>query len=213
MQPNQGKTAVAFHAKDDLPEVRREVLALLLRHELRFYAVVRDKRQTLAYVRQRNEREADYRYNENELYDSLVRHLFKRRFHQADHFEIAFARRGRSDRNKAIRRATFRIMTRNNPDLANGWHPSGMRISHDDRKPRVASHPGLMADIPLGWRRSEPGGFSAIGRWVSEDRKLRVASHPGLMADIPSGWRRSEPGGFLAISRWLSEATPPECDD
>jgi hypothetical protein len=105
MQPSRGKTAVAFHAKDDLPEVRREVFTLLLRHELRFYAVVRDKRQTLAYVRQRNEREPDYRYNENELYDSLVRHLFKRRFHQADHFEIAFARRGRSDRNKAIRQA------------------------------------------------------------------------------------------------------------
>jgi hypothetical protein len=57
MQASQGKTAVAFHAKDDLPEVRREVFNLLLRHELRFYAVVRDKQQTLAYVRQRNERE------------------------------------------------------------------------------------------------------------------------------------------------------------
>jgi hypothetical protein len=73
--------------------------------------VVRDKRQTLAYVRQRNEREPDYRYNENELYDSLVRHLFKRRFHQADHFEIVFARRGRSDRNKAIRTAIEQART------------------------------------------------------------------------------------------------------
>ena len=31
MQPNKKKTAVAFHAKDDLPEVRREVFALLRR--------------------------------------------------------------------------------------------------------------------------------------------------------------------------------------
>ena len=29
MQPEAGKTAVAFHAKDDLPEVRREVFSLL----------------------------------------------------------------------------------------------------------------------------------------------------------------------------------------
>lgn len=56
----------------------------------------------LAYVRQQNERDTAYRYNENELYDSLVRHLFKRRFYQADHFRIWFARRGRSDRNKAL---------------------------------------------------------------------------------------------------------------
>jgi hypothetical protein len=53
-------------------------------------------------VRQRNARDAACRYNENELYDSLVRHLFKRRFYQADHFRIWFARRGRSDRNKAL---------------------------------------------------------------------------------------------------------------
>ncbi len=102
MQADERKTAVAFHAKDDVAEVRREVFSLLMRHELRFYAVVRDKQQVLAYVRQRNERDSAYRYNENELYDSLVRHLFKRRFYQADHFRIWFARRGRSDRNKAL---------------------------------------------------------------------------------------------------------------
>jgi hypothetical protein len=34
-----------FHAKDDLPEVRREVFALLRRHPLRFLAVVRDKQK------------------------------------------------------------------------------------------------------------------------------------------------------------------------
>ncbi len=105
MQPDGGKTAIAFHAKDDVPEVRREVFSLLMRHPLKFYAVVRDKFQVLAYVRQENERNPGYRYNENELYDSLVRHLFKRRFYQADHFRIWFARRGRSDRNKALQAA------------------------------------------------------------------------------------------------------------
>jgi hypothetical protein len=66
-------------AKDDVPEVRREVFSQLSRHGLHFYAVVRDKQQVLAYVRQRNDRNAVYRYSENELYDSLVRHLFRRR--------------------------------------------------------------------------------------------------------------------------------------
>lgn len=105
MQVDAGKTAAAFHAKDDVPEVRREMFSLIMRHELRFYAVVRDKRQVLSYVRQQNERDTAYRYTENELYDSLVRHLFKRRFHQADHLKIWFSRRGRIDRNKALRAA------------------------------------------------------------------------------------------------------------
>src|SRR5436853_4727944 len=35
MQPANEKTALCFHAKDDLPEVRREVFKLLCNHDLR----------------------------------------------------------------------------------------------------------------------------------------------------------------------------------
>ena len=42
MQPTRKKTALAFHAKDDCPEVRREVYKLLMQHEIRFFALVRD---------------------------------------------------------------------------------------------------------------------------------------------------------------------------
>ena len=53
MQREARKTAVAFHAKDDLPEVRREVFALLKNSPgLRFFAVVTDKMRVLEYVRQ-----------------------------------------------------------------------------------------------------------------------------------------------------------------
>ena len=102
MQPEARKTAVAFHAKDDLPEVRREVFALLLRHEMRFFAVVRDKRKVVEYVRQRNERDPAYRYNPNELYDYLVRRLFKDRLHKDDEYNIFFAKRGKSNRTAAL---------------------------------------------------------------------------------------------------------------
>lgn len=68
MQPEAGKTAIAFHAKDDLPEVRREVFALLRDMDgLRFFAVVKDKRRVLADVRQRNAHDPHYRYHPNEL--------------------------------------------------------------------------------------------------------------------------------------------------
>lgn len=105
MQPKTKKTALCFHAKDDLPEVRREVFKVLVKHELRFFAIVRDKPKVLEYVRKRNEVDSAYRYNPNELYDSLVRQLFRDRLHQHDVYEISFARKGKSDRTVALRTA------------------------------------------------------------------------------------------------------------
>lgn len=107
MRPDAGKTAVAFHAKDDRPEVRREVFKLLLRpeHELRFYAVVRDKLALVDYVKQQNERDPKYRYNQNGVYDGLVTELF-RTFHRvADFVDICYATRGSKPRTKAFEAA------------------------------------------------------------------------------------------------------------
>lgn len=102
MQPEQRKTAIAFHAKDDLPEVRREVFKLLLQHELKFFAVVRDKQRVLDYVRQRNAIDDSYRYRPNELYDALVSRLFKNRLHLSPEVEVCFSARGKSDRSAAL---------------------------------------------------------------------------------------------------------------
>ncbi len=106
MQPDQRKTALAFHAKDDLAEVRREVFALLRRQTaVLFFAVVKDKRAVLDYVLSRNEREPRYRYEPNELYDHLVRRLFKDMLHKDDAYSIYFAKRGKSDRTQALQAA------------------------------------------------------------------------------------------------------------
>ena len=99
MQPKARKTALAFHAKDDLPEVRREVFSLLRNFEgVRFFAVVADKLSVLEYVRQRNKREPDYRYHPNELYDYLTKCLFKERLGQHSRYNIVFSKRGKSNR-------------------------------------------------------------------------------------------------------------------
>jgi hypothetical protein len=105
MQPARRKTAIAFHAKDDLPEVRREVFRLLLQHDLQFHAVVRDKRRVLDYVQTRNALGDGYRYQPNELYDTLVARLFKNRLHLTPELEVCFASRGKSDRSAALRTA------------------------------------------------------------------------------------------------------------
>jgi hypothetical protein len=105
MQPHRRKTALAFHAKDDVPEVRREVFRLLMDHDVQFYAVVRDKQRVLDYVLQRNRNDVSYRYNPNELYDTLVSRLFKDRLHLTPEVHVCFAERGKSDRSAALSRA------------------------------------------------------------------------------------------------------------
>ena len=106
MQPNERKTALAFHAKDDLPEVRRDVFQILRDTEgLRFFAVVADKLSVLEYVRQRNKRDPSYRYHPNELYDYLTGRLFKDRLRQHNGYEITFSKRGKSGRTDSLRRA------------------------------------------------------------------------------------------------------------
>ena len=102
MQPEAGKTARAFHAKDDHSEIRAKVMELLLRLDFKFSAVVKDMRVVRRYVMDRNRMHAHYHYHPNELYDLTVRMLFKERLHKEDRCRIVFARRGRSDRTKAL---------------------------------------------------------------------------------------------------------------
>jgi hypothetical protein len=52
-----------------------------------------------------NEKDGNYRYRPNELYDYLVRQLFRDRLHQHDAYEICFAKRGQSDRTAAFQSA------------------------------------------------------------------------------------------------------------
>jgi hypothetical protein len=102
MQPKQQKTAIAFHAKDDVAEVRREVFAELMKYDgLRFYAVVRDKFGVLTEVRNYKNK----RYHPNLLYDQLITRLFKDRLHKNDEYMITFATRGSSDRTQALKTA------------------------------------------------------------------------------------------------------------
>lgn len=105
MQPERRKTAWMFHAKDDVPEVRREVFRVLMRHPVQFFAVVRDKHTVLNYVRQRNRLDERYRYHPNELYDTMVARLFKNRLHLTPEVHVCFAERGKSDRTAALGQA------------------------------------------------------------------------------------------------------------
>lgn len=140
MQPPAKKTALFFHARDDVPEVRREVFALLMRHDLQFFAVVKNKLKVMEYVRQRNERDTQYRYHANELYDFMIRRLFKERLHKHDAYSIAFARRGASDRTNALQAAIQDARKRFHQQRRIATNP-GVRIVPAS----PIEHPGLQA--------------------------------------------------------------------
>lgn len=146
MQPERRKTALAFHAKDDVAEVRREVYTVLLRHELRFFAVVRDKLRVLDYVRQRNRNDERYRYNQNELYDTLVSRLFKNRLHLTPEVEVCFASRGKSDRSVALRKALEKARLR----FEHQWDRN-VAASIDARESTPAKEPALQAADYFLW--------------------------------------------------------------
>ena len=111
MQPANRKTGLAFHAKDDIPEVRWQVYNLLRKKRVRFYAVIRDKSNLAAFVQQQNTRDTGYRYSQNEQYDILVKELFSKLHHMADEVQICFAKRGNKSRNAALRTALEQAAT------------------------------------------------------------------------------------------------------
>ena len=102
MLPEGGKTALFFHAKDDLPEVRREVFKVLLRHEFNFYGIIRTMAAVHRRVVQRNQRDPTYRYTPSELYDSAVRRLFDKKLHTEPAYKVIFASRGKA-RTRSLR--------------------------------------------------------------------------------------------------------------
>jgi hypothetical protein len=104
MKPEAQKTARAFHAKDDHPEIRSKVFELLVGSEFKFLAVVKDMRAVQEYVLSRNRMHPTYRYHPNELYDLTVRMLLKRSLHNEERYRVVFARRGSSDRTEALKK-------------------------------------------------------------------------------------------------------------
>ena len=130
MKPEEKKTSIVFHAKDDLPEIRREVFAILAaRDDLRFYAVIRDKAQLLSYVQQRNRVDSAYHYNPNELYDYLVRRLFRDRLQEFESYKIFFAKRGSSDRSLALQTALNSAQERYGKVFNKKVQPTKMEIN------------------------------------------------------------------------------------
>lgn len=94
--PSMKKTMVAFHAKDDCPEVRKDVFALL--PKLDFSAQIIVARKTPNII-------AKFNGNTNALYDNLITNLFRNVLHKTLINRIYFATRGNRKRQEPLRLA------------------------------------------------------------------------------------------------------------
>lgn len=95
--PSLTKTAIAFHAKDDLPEIRHLFFQLLGTMDFRAQFIVARKIERVF----RNSFEAQ----ESAFYDHLITLLFENVIHRYEHNTIYFAKRGSRDRQEPLLQA------------------------------------------------------------------------------------------------------------
>jgi hypothetical protein len=106
-QPERKKTALGFHANADLPEVRFQVYNFLQKQKdnLRFHAVVADKRIVATEEIKRRETDSSARYSKVFLYDGLIRSLYSKLHTLSDDYHVCIARLDKKDRRNALRQA------------------------------------------------------------------------------------------------------------
>ena len=184
------KTALTFHAKDDCPEVRREVFGLLVQHEVQFFALVRDKAVILQKVLEHNAKKPDYRYHPNQLYDRCVSRLFRDRLHKDDGYVVRYeaetthpgeAAQKRLSREYRARERTTRHGAEFHSQLALKYTPPGPRWQHYR----------IFGTMPANGRKTVTQDGSVFGERVAA-RQRCASSAPLLPFD-----RR------LVLQQWL----------
>ncbi len=189
MQRATRKTALAFHAKDDLPEVRREVFRLLPSFNPSIVVALRRKHELAEFARRRQQ-VSGRKVTPDLIYDELVERVCKDRLHKAEEHRIVFARRGKADRNAALTAAIDRAKRAFNRK----WN-----TEHD--KPVVVAsgvpsdHAGLQVADYLMW---------GLQRMIErrEDRYFNaLAPHYRLVMDLDD--RRNR-----AYGEWYNDSNP-----
>ena len=95
--PSLEKTKIAFHAKDDVPEIRYRVYQHLATLDFRAQFVVARKSEYTFKNR--------FGGNQNVFYDSLITRLFQNVLHRYQKNSIIFAKRGSRDRQQPLQQA------------------------------------------------------------------------------------------------------------
>jgi hypothetical protein len=104
-KPYIDRTAIAFHAKDDLPEVRYLVFDLIRTFDVRAEFIVARKRKDIFLERDKNK--------QNNFYDHLVSCLFERTLRRHEDNLLYFSQRGSKKRQRPLVEAIEKGIERN----------------------------------------------------------------------------------------------------
>lgn len=124
--PSLTKTSVAFHAKDDLPEIRYRVFQLLATLDFKAQFIVARKIEPVF----RN----SFQAKESAFYDHLVAQLFKNALHRYQDNRIYFAKRGSHSRQAPLQQAIQR----------------GVQEFESTWRTKVTTRIGIQAQVPSG---------------------------------------------------------------
>jgi hypothetical protein len=167
IQPGGRKTGLSFHAKDDLPEVRREVYRLIPSFKPKIIVAVRRKPALVALGN------GGTRITEQSIYDDTISRTGKTLMHRADRIRVVVAKRGTTTSNAAIMAA----LKKGRDDFNRKW-----KTSHNQPIDIVvgapSDHPGLQVTDYLLW---------ALQRMLvrREERYFAaVADHFSLVHDV-----------------------------
>jgi hypothetical protein len=158
--PSINKTKIAFHAKDDLPEIRYQFFKLISGFNFQAHFVVARKIERIFRT--------TFNSNENEFYDHLITRLFETKLHTHEHNIIYYAKRGSRDRQVPIENAiqkSVRIFEQK-------WHTT-IRTKTEVQAQTPAGEPCLSIVDYMNWAvfraftRKEMHYFEAVRDKVS----------------------------------------------
>lgn len=112
MRASARKTALCFHAKDDLPEVRREVFRLIHQFKPEMHVAIRRKAALLRASALLDD-DRTRRRDANAMYNGLVESAFASLTIRDAKTRVLFARRGKSARNVALLTSIARAQAHN----------------------------------------------------------------------------------------------------
>lgn len=189
MRPAARKTALAFHAKNDLPEMRRDVFARLKSCKAKVFVAIRHK-SVLADLAQAEFRSTRRKLNLRNLYEDLVKRVFRNMLHKADSNQIIFARHRTFVRRKA------------------------MAMALEKAQSNFEAHYGIRSDRPVVSRSASPhehGGLQVVDYYLwalqrvyerSEDRFFNYARPVyRLIMDLDDKTNNE-------YGEWYSDASP-----
>lgn len=137
MQPSAGKTAIAFHAAKDLPEVRRDVMGRLRQCKAKVFVAIRRKDVLAPQVRVKH-RMSGQKLTLRTLYEDLVKRVFRNILHKAERNEIVFAKQGKWVRREA------------------------MALAIERAKANFQAKYGIISDKPVVIRSASPDAYAGL---------------------------------------------------